>query len=355
MELNDKTIREISAIAVVLLFVVLVFLAVRPILFAILWGLILAYIFFPVYSRLSHSIRNKTLSAVIVSIIASLVIIVPLWLVAPMVINQVMKLFVISQNLDIGSFISHVFPSASQQFTTQLTATLGSLTSKASSAAIDTVARGFQNLPLLLVNFIIICFVFFFTLRDSDKLKHFVKSVSPISRAKMQIWIKPFKDITYSIIYGNFIVGVLQGLAAGLGFLIFGIDNALVLTILATFMAVLPFTGAFIVWIPVAIYMFASGPLAPAIAFTLYNIVLVSNIDNVLRAYIISKRTNLSPVFALISAVGGLFLFGIIGLILGPLIFAYFIILLDMYKKKNLLSLFAKEEDGVKPKPKSKA
>jgi predicted PurR-regulated permease PerM len=101
--------------------------------------------------------------------------------------------------------------------------------------------------------------------------------------------------------------------------------------------------------------MFAYGPLAPAIAFTVYNIVIVSNIDNVLRAYILSRRTNLSPVFALISAVGGLFLFGIIGLILGPLIFAYFIILLDMYKNKNLLSLFAKEEDGVKSKHKSRS
>ena len=354
MDFNDKTLREISAIAVVLVFLVLVFFSIRPIFFAILWGMILAYIFFPVYSKLAHYIKNKTFSAILVSLIASIVIIVPLWFVMPMIVQQIFEIFRVSQSLDINSFVHGIFPTASAQFTTQLSATVNALISKASSSAMNTIVDTFMNLPFMLINFVVICFVFFFTLRDSDKLKHFVKSISPISPAKLQIWVKPFKDITYSIIYGNFIVGLVQGLTAGLGFLIFGVQNALVLTILAIFMAILPVAGAFMVWIPIAIYMFIQGNTTIGIAFVLYNVILVQNIDNILRVYILSRRTNLSPVFALISAVGGLFLFGIIGLILGPLIFAYFIILIDLYKEKNLLSLFAKEEPAEIKNPESK-
>jgi predicted PurR-regulated permease PerM len=354
MDFNDKTLREISAIAVVLVFLVLVFFSIRPIFFAILWGMILAYIFFPVYNKLIHYIKNKTFSAILVSLIASIVIIVPLWFVMPIIVQQVFEIFRVSQSLDMSSFAHNLFPTASAQFTVQLGATINTLISKASSSVMTSIIDTFMNIPSMLINFVVICFVFFFTLRDSDKLKHFIKSVSPISPAKQQIWIKPFKDITYSIIYGNFIVGFVQGLTAGLGFLIFGVQNALVLTILAIFMAILPVAGAFMVWIPIAIYMFVQGNTTIGIAFVLYNVILVQNIDNILRVYILSKRTNLSPVFALISAVGGLFLFGVIGLILGPLIFAYFIILIDLYKEKNLLSIFAKEEPAEVKNPESK-
>jgi predicted PurR-regulated permease PerM len=354
MDFNDKTLREISAIAVVLVFLVLVFFSIRPIFFAILWGLILAYIFFPAYHKLNQYVKNKTFSAIIVAILASLLIIVPLWFIMPMIVQQVFEIFRVSQNLDISSFVHNLFPTASAQFTTQLSVTINALVGKASSAVMNSIIDTFMDLPFMLINFVVICFVFFFTLRDSDKLKHFIKSISPISPAKQQIWIKPFKDITYSIIYGNFIVGVVQGLTAGLGFLLFGVQNALVLTIIAIFMSVIPVTGAFIVWIPIAIYMFIQGNTTIGIAFVLYNVILVSNIDNILRVYILSKKTNLSPVFALISAVGGMFLFGIIGLILGPLIFAYVIILIDLYKEKNLLSIFAKEEPAEVKNPESK-
>jgi predicted PurR-regulated permease PerM len=207
----------------------------------------------------------------------------------------------------------------------------------------------------LLIDLIVICFVFFITLRDNQKIKDFLKGISPISKAREKVWIKTFKDITYSVIYGHFLIGLIQGLTAGLGFWIFGVKNALVLTIIATVLAILPMVGAYLIWIPVAIYMFASGSTGLAIGYVLYNVILVSNIDNILRVYILTKRTNLSPFIALISSIGGLYFFGLIGLILGPLIFAYFIIFIDLYKEKNLLSLFAKEEPqpGVKP-PESK-
>lgn len=352
MELNDKLVREISAIAVIIIFGILVFFTIKSVIFAILWGLILAYAFMPVYRKFISYFKNRTLSSLLTLLLAIAIILVPLWFIAPLMVQQVFEIFRFMQTLDMASLVSSIFPGASTQFLSQLSVALSTIISKLSSAVLNYLINAFLNIPTLLIDVLIICFVFFFTLRDSERLKEFVKAMSPLSASREKMLIKYFEDVTYSIIYGVVVVGVIQGLLAGLGFLIFGVENALVLTVLAIFFAVLPIAGPFFVWIPIAIYMFSSGNTAVAIAFLLYNLIIVSGADNVLRAYIISKRTNLSPVFALISAIGGLFLFGIIGLILGPLIFAYFIILLDMYREKNLLSLFMHEEDGKKKESK---
>jgi len=206
------------------------------------------------------------------------------------------------------------------------------------------------DIPLIFIDLFVVAFVFFFTLKDVEKIKEFVKTISPLNRSQEKMLVEQFKDITYSTVYGRFVVGLVQGLLAGIGFLVFGVTNALVLTIVALFLAVLPILGVYLIWIPVAIYMFATSNIIVAILFTLYNLIIVSNVDNVLMAYIVSRRTSLSPLMALISSLGGLFLFGIIGLVIGPLIFAYFIILLDLYRNGNLLSLFSAEEQPVAEK-----
>lgn len=345
MELNDKLIREISVIVVTLLFGILVFFAIKPMIFAVIWGLILAYIFNPVYVRINRHIKSKTFAAVLTLLLIVLVIMIPLWFIVPVIVRQVFEIFTSSQTFDISGLITKLFPTASAPFTMQLVTTINTLVGKATSAVMSSLVDLFLNIPLLLVNFCVVAFVFFFALRDSDKLKEFIKGISPLSKTKEKTVVKHFKDITYSIVYGRFIVGIIQGLLAALGFFIFGIHNALVLSLIGIFLCTLPIVGVYLLWIPIAVYMFIAGNTALAIAFVLYNGIIVSNIDNLLLAYFVSKRTNLSALFALISSIGGLFLFGIIGVLLGPLIFAYFIILLDLYREKNLLSLFSSDEE----------
>ena len=184
-------------------------------------------------------------------------------------------------------------------------------------------------------------FVFFFTIRDTEKLQGFVKSLSPLSVVKEQQLIKHFKDITNSIVYGQIIIGIAQGILAGLGLLLFGVPNALILTLLATVLAIIPIVGPTLVWVPVTIYLLIKGSAVVAVAFFIYNAVIVNGIDNILRPYIVSKNTDISPVVILVGMIGGLFIFGILGLIIGPLILAYFLVFLQAYQEGKLDQLFA--------------
>lgn len=344
MEINEKLIKEFFAIALIVLFGVLVFFAVKPILFAIIWGMILAYVFMPVYKKLFSYVKNEYVAAILTLLAAVLLILIPFWFIIPIAVQQIFEVYKFSQSLNFGTFLEAVFPAASPQFVIQASAVLNTILGKITSYVLNTLVELSLNIPLLLLNLIIVALVFFFTLKDSTKLKEFIKSISPLSVSNEKLIAKHFKDITYSTIYGRFVVGIVQGLLSGLGFLVFGINNALILTMFAVFLAVLPMVGVYILWIPISIYLFASGKVIIAIVFVLYNLIIVSNIDNVLMAYLVSRRTALSPLFALISSIGGLFLFGLTGLILGPLIFAYFIILVDLYRNKNLLELFSAGE-----------
>lgn len=341
MELGEKEIRRYSIIFLLLALAVLVYITVKPVAFAVIWGLIFAYVFFPLYSKVKSYVREKNTAASIVSLIVIIIILVPLWFIVPIMVQQVFEIFRFSQTVDSVSIIKALFPSGSEQFVNQLAVTSGTLISKASTAILSFLVNFFMDLPTLLIDLFIAAFVFFFALRDSDKLSSLMSAISPFNKEQQFVLVKQFRDVTDSLIYGQIIVGVVQGILAGLGFLMFGVPNALVLTILAIIFSVIPFIGPSIIWIPMNIYLFTSGGFTLAIAYLAYNLLIVSTFDNILRSYIISKKTNMSSVVSLVGMLGGFVTFGLIGLLIGPLILAYFITFLRAYKDKALARLFA--------------
>ncbi len=344
MELNEKDIKKLIAIFLILFLAVLVFILIRPIILSIIWGLILAYVFLPVYKRVLRIVKMPNLSSFLICILVILLIIIPLYFFVPLIIAQIFDIFQYVQKIDMNSFIKVLLPSAPEQFIIQVTLTLDSMISKVTSVILGGLADFLLEIPTLLFNLVIIAFVFFFTLRDSEKLAAFVSALSPLNKIQERELVKQFKDITNSVIFGQIIIGLAQGILAGIGFFIFGVPHALVLTLLAILFSIIPVLGAFFVWIPASVYLFLQGNIPFATIYIIYNVILVSNIDNFLRIYIVAKKTNLSQVIVLIGMVGGLFIFGILGLILGPLLLAYFITLLQAYKNNALFSLFKEEK-----------
>lgn len=343
MALTEKDIKNISIGVLLFLFGVAVFFLIRPVIISILGGLILAYICYPVYKRLRDYIKSPTLSAVIVSILLLVVVIIPLWFIIPFVIKQVFNIITLLQGINFQSIISSVFPAAPKEFITQISLSINSFIAKSSSVVITFLTKSFLELPTIILHLLIISFVFFFTLKDSAKLKEFMQGVSPFNKKKQGLLIKQFKDITNSVLYGNIIVGLVQGAFAGLGFFLFGIDNALALTAIATFFSMIPLVGPAIVWLPISIYLFNASTLTVAIAFLVYNLSIVATVDNVVRSYIVAKGSRISPAIVTIGIVGGIFMFGILGVVIGPLLLAYLILFIRAYREKKLYALFFEE------------
>ncbi|MEK6892654.1 MAG: AI-2E family transporter [Nanoarchaeota archaeon] len=341
MNLGEKDIRRLSTLILIIILCFLAFFVVRPVLIAAISGLILAYIFTPVYKKVNKTITNKSLAAAIISILILAIIFIPLWFIMPLIVEQIFELFAYYQTIDTSLLVRSILPPTSEKFLSQITLTLNNLVNTITLYVSKSMFDFILNVPSLLVHVFIIAFVFFYSLRDSDKLKEFVKSISPLSESNEKILVKQFKDMTDAIIYGQVIVGIVQGICAGIGFALFGIQNSLILTLLAILFSIIPFVGPSIIWGPVNIYLFASGKIGLGIAYLMYNVLIVSIIDNIIRSHLISKKTNISPAVVIVGMIGGVYLFNIIGLILGPLILAYLITLLESFRDKTVYSLFS--------------
>jgi len=341
MPINENQMKKLSAALIILVLGIIVFIAIRPVLLSVIAGLILAYIFIPVHKAILKKTKRPNLSAFIVILIIALIVLIPLWLIFPLMVQQIFDLFRASQTMNIQEMVKAIFPSSSMQFITQMSVTFNSLVSEATSTLLHGLVNFLVNLPITLLHLFIIGFVCFFALRDEEELKDFAQGLSPFHKDKESSLIKHFKDVTDSVVYGQIIVGLVQGLLAGLGFLIFAIPNTLLLTTLAVLLSIVPIVGPALIWIPITVYLLIKGPTYLAVIFLVYNLFIVSMAEHIIRTRIVSKRTELSQVVVLVGMVGGLFIFGILGIIIGPLILAYFLTFLKSYRDQTLYSLFA--------------
>ncbi len=341
MAVTHSEVKRFSAIAFILILVILSFLVVRPILISIVTGLILAYAFNPLYLKISKYIKSKDLAALTVGILVLIIILVPLWFLIPLLIEQVFTTFNSFQQIDVSEFVSTILPIDSSKLRIEVTNMIVGFIGKMSSSILGGLSNLLFELPTLLMHLAVVIFVFYFALRDQEKLRSFVSGLSPLRKEKEKALVKQFKDVTSSIVFGFIVVGIIQGVATGIGLLVFGIPNALLLTLLAVLASIIPLIGPWLVWVPAAIYLLYIGNTTSAILFAAYCGIVVSMIDNILRPYIVARRTSSSSVIVLVGMIGGLFPFGVLGLILGPLILSYLIVFMEAYKNRTLSDMFA--------------
>jgi predicted PurR-regulated permease PerM len=137
-------------------------------------------------------------------------------------------------------------------------------------------------------------------------------------------------------------VGFVQGIVAGIGYFMFGVPNAIILTIVTIMVSILPVIGPSLIWVPTVIYLFIKGNNVAGIELLIYGLFLINWIQALLTPRIMSRTAEMNPAIALIGIIGGLYAFGILGLILGPLILAYFILLIEIYRDKKSESILIK-------------
>lgn len=339
--MEDVYFKKNISIAIFLVLLVLSFFLLKPILISIISGIILAFIFFPIYEWVNKRIKSKNVSATILCIFLIILIILPMWFLTPIAIDQSFKIYQASQQVDFIKPLQKIFPSlfASEEFSSEIGSTIRTFISRTANSLVNAFGELILNFPKIFLHLMVVFLTFFFVLRDRDELVSYLRSLSPFSKDVENKFFESSKRITASIIYGQFIVGLAQGVIAGLGFFIFNVPNALLLTLFASLAGIFPIIGTAIIWVPVAVYLIMDGNTFATFGVVIFGIIS-SSIDTPLRAIIVSKRTRIHSSILLIGMMGGLFLFGFLGFILGPLILSYLLILLEIYRKKNVPGIF---------------
>ena len=338
-------------IILLLFFMILSFLVIKTFIVSIVTACVLAYLFYPVYIWLRKKIKSRYISSFLVVVLIALLAALPV----AIVINSLL-----SEARSTVDYLRQEFNSEGRL----------ELSCQDKNNTVCEVVRPMENMPfgmeikqyiltLLkgmttkitaffsgIVDFFIALFIVFFLLLDGPALVKKLESVLPLRKRYEKRIIATFNDTTHAVVFGSIITALLQGSVAAAGYyLIGGIDSALLLGLLTAFFALIPYLGTAVVWLPLSAYIFFVGvsyglpaQMFRGIGLFLFGSLVVGTIDNFLKPKIIGDRAHINPVIVLLGVLGGLKLMGLIGIIVGPLILAITINLIDIMKieRKNL-------------------
>jgi len=188
-----------------------------------------------------------------------------------------------------------------------------------------------SNMLNFLMNFFLMLLVIYFLFIDGHKLISFITDLSPLPEKQDKQLIQKFKDMAGAILIGNGLCGMIQGALGGLLFGFFGINSPFLWGVIMGLLAFLPIVGIGIVFFPAAVFMFLKGRVGVSIFFIVFYVVLSGGIEYLLKPKLVGQRVKMHTLLVFFAIVGGLKLFGILGIIYGPLVVTAFLTLTDIY------------------------
>ena len=310
-----------------------------PFLPVLVWALTLAVMFTPLQRWLESKLKHPNFATLISILLIGLIVIVPTLLIGEQLLVQVLKgSQLIEEKLNSGEWrrlletqpqlapiVTKIeqyinFPDAIKALNTKL------------GGAAGAIVKGsvFQ-----VVGFVLIFYMLFFLLRDRHWALQSIASLSPLTQAEMDNVYKRVGDTIHAIIYGTFAIAAVQGTLGGLMFWWLDLPAPFLWGLVMSFLAIVPMLGASIVWAPAALFLALEGNWGSALILTIWGMLIVGTIDNLLRPIFVGNRLKLHTILVFISVIGGLFQFGPAGLILGPVTLAVTIALLEVWVKRN--------------------
>lgn len=320
------------------------------IIFIIILGLLLFYEFRPflsgflgactVYVLVRNQMRNLTDQKKIKNSIAAIIILcevllcflIPAFIAIWLIINQVLSI-----DLDPTSLMSGIqhFVDLIQSktgynlFSSDNVSTLASFITKAGQVIAEQIS-GFA------INAVVLLFILYFMLVGRRQIEEYMYSILPFNNKNKARVLTEINVMVKSNAIGIPLLAIVQGALALVGYYIFGAPNPILFGFLTCFATIIPLVGTALIWLPLAIYMALTGDWAGAVGLTIYALLVISNIDNLVRFLLQKKMADTHPLITVFGVVIGLSLFGFWGVIFGPLLISVFILLFNIFKEEYL-------------------
>ncbi|MGD9617174.1 MAG: AI-2E family transporter [Alphaproteobacteria bacterium] len=318
---------------------------------AILWGTVLAIVFRPLYRRILHATGERPNIAALLSLTVILFIVVlPVVGLGTALVRQAVAVY---QRIEIGEFDPGLFFSRIPETLPEWAAgllnyfdltDLGALQERFSAVlaqggqlvATQALAIG-QNTVGLVVSFFVMLYLLFFLLRDGDALAGRIRDAVPLHIAQQQALFRRFTLVIRATVKGSIVVAIVQGALGGLIFWALGIQGPLLWGAVMAVLSLLPAVGAGLVWVPVSIYLLVTGAVWKGIVLIAFGALVISMVDNVLRPILVGGETKIPDYLVLIATLGGITIFGVNGLVIGPVIAAMFLAAWDLFSEERLV------------------
>ena len=313
---------------ITLVLLVFILYASIPYMSAFFGAVILAFIFRPLDKKL-RKFLSPSISAAVILVIALILIILPLIFIVNGLIEQVSLLPEQVENLKIiRDDLQGILPVNIEMNERQIAEQIVPILT-------DSIQPVFSNLVSLFGILFLLFFVMYYLILYYDRIKKIIMQYLPFTRKNNLIIVDKFKEITYATMVGTFLIAIIQGGLLALNFWLLGIPNALFWGAVTMVLSFLPIIGAPVIWIPAAIIQFISGNTNIGVALIIVG-VFISLIDNILRPIINQQYGSIHPLVSIIGIFIGISQFGIVGIFIGPLLIAYFLLFFNLYMEEYL-------------------
>ncbi|MCY1071341.1 AI-2E family transporter [Nannocystis sp. RBIL2] len=317
----------------------LCWLMLEPFVDVLLWAGVLTLTFEPVHRRILARVRRPDLSAGLSTLFVIVVIGAPMSLVTWAIAREIapavgMLQTVFGQLLDPDSELTgpamrwlgrHV---DLVQIRHQISEQLRALGMQLANRTIGVLG----NVLGLFIRALFVVFVTYYLFRDGRMVRDAMASAIPLHDRQTREILRRIGEVVGASVHGVLVIATLQGVLGGLAFAVLGVPSAIVWGVAMVFLSLIPLAGAFVVWIPAAIYLVVSGAWIKGILLALWGVLVISLVDNFLRPRLVGKRAKLHELFIFFAVLGGLQVFGLIGLVLGPVVLAIALSLFEAFR-----------------------
>jgi len=292
----------------ILIALIIGLLIIKPFIAAFAFAAVLAYLLYPAHKFLSKKIK-KLPSAVLITTLVVLAIISFIAWGLNFLLTELSQAYLQVSKIN----FEQIFPQ--EAFGETISNVLRLVFSKFVSYTSEIISK----IPALLLSFFVFIMAFFYFIKDGKKIWRWIAKNLPLESAEKKNIINELKRYAHAFIYVWLLIAILQGLVAGIGFFLFGIQYWLIASLAAAVLSVVPILGPYLIYIPTGIYLLTSGQIALGIGLMTYGLVLGSILDYVVRPYYTGKWAAIHPLIVLVGIFGGMMLLGPSGIIIGPL------------------------------------
>jgi predicted PurR-regulated permease PerM len=344
---------NISATTFRTAFVLILVLAVTALFVAVTWpflkplllGAMLAGLCRPLYSWVRRLVRGRrSLAATLTLLILFVLVAGPISAFVGVVVAQaihvsdqaipwVQQHFGAASTFNAHDWLVQRFPSLAPYVPeqAQIIESMGRAAKAVGSFLVVGAGQLTTGTAGFLLDLFVMLYAMFFFFRDGPRIIEKIFYYMPLSNRDEELLLERLTSVTRATIKGTLVIGIIQGALAGLGFWVAGIDGAAFWGTIMAVLSVVPGIGAALIWVPAVIYLFITGQTLSAVLLLAWCAAIVGTIDNILRPALVGKDAKMPDLLILIGTLGGLFLFGPIGFIVGPIVCGLFLTVWDIY------------------------
>jgi predicted PurR-regulated permease PerM len=318
----------------------------QPFFPALAWAAILATVFYPVYQRMERFLHRRELASAVCCVLLTVAIILPVLFLVFLMAGESVKAYRSLENMvasGVPAKIAAFHGSNAYKAITQKLGEMGLPAPNLGGAVMGAVRAGSRflvehsaSVVSGLMNFILQLFVMLFGLYylflHGPQILHDLRALIPLRPEYEEQIIQKFKGVVHATFTGSLAVALIQGALGGVGFLIFGIASPLLWGASMALVSLVPVVGTALVWGPVVVFYLLTGSVLKGLLMLVVFGVAVGSVDNILKPILIQRGMEIHTLWVFVSVIGGLSVFGFLGVVLGPFLFTILVVLLEIYK-----------------------